>query len=270
MMPTLDNPTPPLAAVLLCGGKGSRMLEQGITTHKPLLNLNGIPSTKLIIQQLLNSQLNFSQILVVVPPGREPDYEGALIGLGVKIITQHEALGTGNAVHCIIDELLSPIEQVYVSFGTQPLIRTTTIEAALAHHLASGAGFTLPTTFRKDPYAPLIRDEMGEVVGSIETHLDNAEMPTFGETNVGGYWSSKYALEIVLGKLHSNLYDDGNKRYNTNSGELGFPNEMTRGCLEIGLGVEGIAIADPEEVVGLKTPEHIGEIEQWLNKGWRR
>jgi len=111
---------------------------------------------------------------------------------------------------------------------------------------------------------------MGKVVGSIETHLDNAEMPTFGETNVGGYWSSKHALEIVLGKLHSNLYDEENKRYNTNSGELGFPNEMTKGCLEAGLGVEGIAIADPEEVVGLKTPEHIEEVEQWLNKGWRR
>ncbi len=270
MMPALDNTMPPLAAVLLCGGKGSRMLEQGITTHKPLLNLNGIPSTKLVIQQLLNSQLNFSQILVVVPPKREPDYEEALADLGVKIVTQHEALGTGNAVHCIIDELLSPIEQVYVSFGTQPLIRTTTIETALAHHLTLGAGFTLPTTLRKDPYAPLIRDEMGKVVGSIETHLDNAEMPSFGETNVGGYWSSKPALEIVLGKLHSKLYDEENKRYNTNSGELGFPNEMVKGCLEAGLGVEGIAIADPEEVVGLKTPEHIKEVEQWLNKGWRR
>ncbi|HHZ74215.1 MAG TPA: hypothetical protein EYN58_03370, partial [Candidatus Poseidoniales archaeon] len=53
MMPTLDNSTPPLAAVLLCGGKGSRMLEHGIATHKPLLNLNEVPSTKLVIQQLL-------------------------------------------------------------------------------------------------------------------------------------------------------------------------------------------------------------------------
>ena len=270
MMPKLDNSTPPLAAVLLCGGKGSRMIKQGITTHKPLLNLNGVPSTKLVIQQLLNSNINYSQIIIVVPPGREAEYDEALTGLGVKIITQHEALGTGNAVHCIIDELLSPIEHVYVSFGTQPLIRNSTIVAALAHHLVSGAGFTLPTTLRKDPYAPLIRDDRGKVVGSIETHLDGADMPRFGETNVGGYWSSKRALETVLGELHSNLYDKESKQYNTTSGELGFPNEMTKGCLTAGLGVEAIAIADPEEVVGLKTPGHIGEIEQWLNKGWRR
>lgn len=270
MIPVLNDTTPPLAAVLLCGGMGSRMQKKGITTHKPLLNLNGVPSTKLVVQQLLNANLNFSQILVVVPPGREQEYEDALVGLGTKIVTQYEALGTGNAVHCIIDELLSPIEQVYVSFGTQPLIRTTTIKAALAHHLASGAGFTLPTTLRKDPYAPLIRNEFGAIVGSIETHLDNAEMPAFGETNVGGYWSSKQALEAVLGELHSNLYNEENKRYNTKSGELGFPNEMTKGCLQAGMGVEGIAIADPEEVVGLKTPEHIGEVERWLNKGWRR
>ena len=41
---------------------------------------------------------------------------------------------------------------------------------------------------------------------------------------------------------------------------------MTRGCIEEGLGVEGIAIADPEEVIGLKTPENIMEIEKWLVK----
>jgi hypothetical protein len=108
------------------------------------------------------------------------------------------------------------------------------------------------------------------VIGSIETHLDGVEMPAFGETNVGGYWVSRVALEKVLSNLHAKLFDEENNVYKTNSGELGFPNEMTKGCLEMKLGVEGIAIADPEEVVGLKTPEHIGEIERWLNKPWRR
>ena len=175
-------------------------------------------------------------------------------------------MGTGDAVLCALDDLLSPIKHVFVSFGTQPLIREQTIESSLAHHLKTKAGFTLPTTLRNDPYAPLIRDDCGVVVGSIETHLDGEKMPSFGETNVGGYWASKEALERVLNRLYNELFDKEKIRYNTKSGELGFPNEMTRGCIEEGLGVEGIAIADPEEVIGLKTPENIIIIEKWLDK----
>jgi CTP:molybdopterin cytidylyltransferase MocA len=269
LMP-INEKMPPLAAVLLCGGKGTRMLDQGIDTHKPLLKLNGVPSTKLVVSQLLDSDLDFSQIIIVIPPERKNEYVDALDGLDVKIVIQHNALGTGNAVYCALDELLSPIEQIYVSFGTQPLVRSKTIVSSLAYHQSKGVGFTLPTTLRENPYAPLLRDANGVVIGSIETHLDGVEMPAFGETNVGGYWVSRVALEKVLSNLHAKLFDEENNVYKTNSGELGFPNEMTKGCLEMKLGVEGIAIADPEEVVGLKTPEHIGEIERWLNKPWRR
>ena len=265
VLPTLDN-SPPLAAILLCGGKGTRMLEKGITTHKPLLKLNGVPSTRLVIEKLKKSKMDFKQIIVIVPPEMKDEYSVDLNDLNVKIVIQKNALGTGDAVLCALDDLLSPIKHVFVSFGTQPLIREQTIESSLAHHLKTKAGFTLPTTLRNDPYAPLIRDDCGVVVGSIETHLDGEKMPSFGETNVGGYWASKEALERVLNRLYNELFDKEKIRYNTKSGELGFPNEMTRGCIEEGLGVEGIAIADPEEVIGLKTPENIIIIEKWLDK----
>jgi len=265
LMPKLTK-HPPLGAIILCGGKGSRMVEGGILTHKPLLTLNGVPSTQLVINNLLNSKLNFSQIIIVVPPDREQEYKKQLKGLQIKIITQPTALGTGNAVICAIKELDLSIEQVYVSFGTQPLVRKLTIESSLAHHLKTKVGFTLPTTLRDNPYAPLLRDENGEIVDSVETHLENAEMPTFGETNVGAYWVSRVALNDVLTSIHEEFYDEKKDNYNTVSGELGFPNEMVRGCLGLGLGVEGVPIADPEEVIGLKTPKNVDIIELQLNK----
>ena len=40
---------PVLAAVLLCGGKGSRMLQGGVTTHKPLLEVGGMPATRFVV-----------------------------------------------------------------------------------------------------------------------------------------------------------------------------------------------------------------------------
>ena len=253
---------PVLAAVLLCGGKGSRMLQGGVTTHKPLLEVGGMPATRFVVEGLLGGGLNFSQILVVVPPGREEEYSVALDGLGCRIITQERALGTGNAVYDSLEFLLAPVEHVYVSFGTQPLVRTETVEGSLDMHVQNELGFTLATVVMDNPYAPLIRDSSGKVTGSVETHLEGAQMPARGETNIGAYWASRRALDEVLCQLHESLYSEDEERYNTSSGELGYPNEMVRACLEAGLGVDGVPIADEIEMMGIKTPETLASIRE--------
>ena len=250
-----------LAAVLLCGGKGSRMIAGGVDTHKPLLEVGGMPSTRFVIEGLLGGNLEFSQFIVVVPPGRESEYEEALSGLGCRIVVQEQALGTGNAVYDSLEHLLAPIEHVYVSFGTQPLVRTETIEGSLDVHIDRNLGFTLATVIMDDPYAPLLRDSNGVVCGSVETHLEGAEMPARGETNIGAYWASRSALDVVLRRLHTELYDDEGGRYTTNSGELGFPNEMVRGSLNADLGVDGVPIANEVEMMGIKTPETLAAIQ---------
>ena len=253
---------PVLAAVLLCGGKGSRMLAGGVTTHKPLLEIGGMPSTRYVVESLLAGKLKFAQILIVVPPGREQEYEVALDGLGCRIITQKHALGTGDAVHGALDSLLSPVEHVYVSFGTQPLVKQETIEGVFDVHKDKGLGFTLATVIMDNPYAPLVRDRNGSVTGSLETHLDGAEMPKRGETNIGAYWASREALEGVLRDLHNSMFVQTEGRYSTNSGELGFPNEMVRACLDAGLSVDGVPIANEIEMLGIKTPETLAAIRE--------
>ena len=85
-------------------------------------------------------------------------------------------------------------------------------------------------------------------------------MPSHGETNIGAYWASRSALDVVLRGLHDDLYVAENNRYATNSGELGFPNEMVRGCLTAGLGVNGVPIAMETEMMGIKTPETLAAI----------
>ena len=253
-----------LAAVLLCGGKGSRMIAGGVDTHKPLLEVGGMPSTRFVIEGLLGGNLEFSQFIVVVPPGREIEYEEALSGLGCRIVVQGSALGTGNAVYDSLEHLLAPIEHVYVSFGTQPLVRTETIEGSLSVHIQQDLGFTLATVIMDNPYAPLLRDSEGVVCGSVETHLEGAEMPEHGETNIGAYWVSRSALDVVLRGLHDELYDVEKGRYATNSGELGFPNEMVRGCLTAGLGVDLVPIPNKIKIIAIKTPETLAAIQSIL------
>ena len=71
------------------------------------------------------------------------------------------------------------------------------------------------------------------------------------------------ALDDVLCGLHKSLYVDNEKRYNTTSGELGYPNEMVRGCLADGLEVDGVTIAHEIEMMGIKTPDTLRKFERY-------
>ena len=248
-----------IAAILLCGGKGTRMIERGVHTHKPLLEVGGMPATKFVAMKLRDG-FSFSQTLIVVPNGREEEYRFAMKGMDCQIITQFLPLGTGNAVYESLKFLDEDIEDVYVSFGTQPLIRNETVQGCLNVHREINSDFTLATVVMDSPYAPLIRDNFGNVTESLETHLDGANMPSRGETNVGSYWASRNALQDILVKLHQKLYSEKKERYNTISGELGYPNEMVKGCLQMGLKVEGVCIANEQEMLGIKTPESLTAI----------
>jgi bifunctional N-acetylglucosamine-1-phosphate-uridyltransferase/glucosamine-1-phosphate-acetyltransferase GlmU-like protein len=248
------------AAVLLCGGKGSRMVSQGIDVHKPLIPISGIPSLIHVLNQLNSCGIDFSTRIVVVPPNRVEEYEVVLKGLDCSVVAQPNALGTGDAVHCTLNAIPEDVEHVYVSFGTQPLVQNDSVLASLKHHIDNHLGFTLPTTITPNPYAPLIRGGGGKVMDSVETHLEGVEKPSIGEANIGAYWVSVSALKGVLVPLVEHKWNG--ESYDTASGELGFPNEMVRACLEVGVGVDGIPCAEPSEMIGIKRIEDVAMVER--------
>lgn len=250
------------AAMLLCGGKGSRLAEQGVDVHKPLMPILGKPSLFHVVDQLLAHEIAFTPILVVVPPERLQEYESALEGRDCKVVVQPAALGTGDAVYQAMKHLPDDYQHLYVSFGTQPLVTDSSIMDSLVHHIGHKLGFTMPTTMTANPYAPLLRDADGKVSNSVETHLEGAEKPEVGEANVGAYWASKKALQEILVPLCKEKWNPQTGKYDTSSGELGYPNEMVRSCLANGVGVDGVVCSMPEEMIGLKRLEDIDKIEE--------
>ncbi len=265
-----EFPKPPTGvrccAILLCGGQGSRLVEQGVSTHKPLMPINGKPSLFHVVEQLQNMDLDFTSIIIVVPPERLKEYNLALEDRKCVVVAQPVALGTGDAVWHALQHLPEEIEHVYVSFGTQPLVTDNSILASLAFHIKEKLEFTLPTTITPNPYAPLIRGADGKVSNSVETHLEEAEKSEFGEANVGGYWASMKALNEILIPLRKMKWNADSKKYMTTSGELGYPNEMVRACLEGGFGIDGIPCSEPQEMIGLKRLEDISKIELEFNR----
>ena len=262
ILDTNENIRPPYvrcAAILLCGGKGSRMASQGIDVHKPLIPVSESPSLIHVLNQLNSCGIDFSARIIVVPPNRVEEYDAVLKGLGCSIVAQPSALGTGDAVHCAMNEIPEDVEHVYVSFGTQPLVQNDSVLASLKHHIDNHLSFTLPTTITPNPYAPLIRGVDGKVIDSVETHLEGVEKPLVGEANIGAYWVSVAALKEVLAPLVESKKKG--ERYDTTSGELGFPNEMVRACLASGVGVDGIPCAEPSEMIGIKRIEDVAVVE---------
>ena len=56
------------------------MIEGGVHTHKPLLEVGGMPATKFVAMKLRDG-FSFSQTLIVVPNGREEEYRFAMKGI---------------------------------------------------------------------------------------------------------------------------------------------------------------------------------------------
>ena len=68
------------------------------------------------------------------------------------------------------------------------------------------------------------------------------------------------ALKQVLVPLVESKWNG--ESYDTTSGELGFPNEMVRACLEASVGVDGFPCAEPSEMIGIKRIEDVAIVER--------
>jgi hypothetical protein len=124
----------------------------------------------------------------------------------------------------------------------------------------------LPTTLKNHPYAPLHRDIAGHVRKARETHLEAAELPTFGETNIGLFALENRRMFAVLLALRQLYWHDSEGHYERPNYELGFPNEFVNYLGEAEAGVLACPIADSREEQGIKNFEDIARCEQFISE----
>jgi hypothetical protein len=111
-----------------------------------------------------------------------------------------------------------------------------------------------------------MRDHLGHVKASRESHIERAPNPGFAETNIGVFVLWSEIMFRVLSELRLALWQDTECCYDRPSGELGFPNEViTRLAAQPG-GVLASPIADPREVQGIKTLSDIVLCERYIGE----
>jgi galactokinase/CTP:molybdopterin cytidylyltransferase MocA len=263
-------PRPPsqdIWPVIVAAGRGTRASESGLTVPKPAALINQKLSIVHVIKSVRQGLGKTRAPLVIVSPDTEAAVRQALQAEEVTFITQHEALGTGDAVLQAYDLMRAFSGLALVVWSTQPVIQPNTFE-----RIAKLAGIfdeydtIVPTTFRPNPYAPIQRNECGEVQSATETHLESAATVAFGETNIGMFLLKNRAMFAVLLDLRNRYWNKSTHKYDRSGGELGFPNELINSLARRKHGVFACPIADWREEQGIKRLEDLSTCERFISE----
>jgi bifunctional UDP-N-acetylglucosamine pyrophosphorylase / glucosamine-1-phosphate N-acetyltransferase len=115
---------PPVAAIVLAAGKGTRM-KSGL--HKVLHKIAG----QAMIAHLLNSVRIFSPERVVLVVGAQREQLQAAVS-EVAFAVQDPQYGTGHAVQCAEAELVGFKGDILILYGDVPLLRAHSLERMIA------------------------------------------------------------------------------------------------------------------------------------------
>ena len=253
--------------VIVAAGKGSRAAESGLNVPKPVALVGELPAIIHVLGSIREGLGETRTPVVIVSPNTEAPIREALRGADVRFVIQPHALGTGDAVLCA-HRLLSDFNGMsLVVWSTQPVIRPKTYaRAAKLARLFENYDMVLPTAFVPHPYAPIRRNESGEIESATETHLENAETAEFGETNIGMFVLKNQTMFQVLLELRNRYWDESTGRYNRSRGELGFPNEVINALASRKFGVFASPFADAREEQGIKRAEDVPRCERFLSE----
>ena len=267
-----ERPSRPVKPVIVAAGKGVRARRSGLEVPKPLAPVFGTPVVRYVLEKFLALPFDVERPVVIVSPETLDPIRKALSGYQVDYVVQEEALGTANAVLSARERLRDFDGDVAVIWGIQPVVRVETIrDSILIHQAARFSSMTFPTALRSNPYAPIVRDEEGWVIDSLETHLEGAKAPEVGEDNIGFFLLPCREMFESLEKLHREHYLPEGK-YDTPGGELGFPNMMVREMAREGKTILALAMADPRETKGIKAKEDLETVERYilqLSRSWK-
>jgi bifunctional UDP-N-acetylglucosamine pyrophosphorylase/glucosamine-1-phosphate N-acetyltransferase len=132
--PTPSDSKPPLAAIILAAGQGTRMRS---AVHKVLHPIAAKPMLLHLLDSL--DELSPQRSVLVVGAGRE-QVETAVAGRATSIAVQDRQLGTGHAVRMAEPALGGFVGDVLILFGDAPLVSAATmarLRAALVDDVAA-------------------------------------------------------------------------------------------------------------------------------------
>ncbi len=245
--------SPPVAAIILAAGKGTRMRSE---VHKVLHPIGGRPMLLHLMSAL--SELAPARQVVVVGD-RADQLERALAGTAVQLAVQSPQLGTGHAALQAEAALAGFEGTVIVMFGDTPLLRTGTMRRMVAAVVGTGADGPAIAVLAFRPaepgaYGRIIADADGTVQKMVEAKDATADELAIDLCNSGLIAVRSEILFSLLRKL-----GNGNS-----AGEYYLPDIV---MLAAGEGLRTVVLeGDLEEVIGVNSRAELAGAEALFQK----
>ncbi|MFF3376350.1 sugar phosphate nucleotidyltransferase [Streptomyces sp. NPDC002680] len=186
-------------AILLVGGKGTRLRPLTVHTPKPMVPAAGVP---FLTHQLARARAAGVEHIILATSYLaevfEPHFgDGGSLGLHLEYVTEDEPLGTGGAIRNVASRLHSaPDDPVLVFNGD--ILTGLDIRALVSTHESTEADVSLHLTRVTDPraYGLVPTDESGRVTAFLEKPQTPEEIVT-DQINAGAYVFRRSVIDTI-------------------------------------------------------------------------
>ncbi|MEV5597237.1 NDP-sugar synthase [Streptomyces sp. NPDC052496] len=186
-------------AILLVGGKGTRLRPLTVHTPKPMVPAAGAP---FLTHQLARARAAGVEHIVLATSYLAEVFEpyfgdGSALGLHLEYVTEEEPLGTGGAIRNVASRLHSaPGDPVLIFNGD--ILTGLDIRALVDTHRTSGADVSLHLTKVADPraFGLVPTDADGRVTAFLEKPQTPEEIVT-DQINAGAYVFDRSVIDTI-------------------------------------------------------------------------
>ncbi|MFJ9206989.1 sugar phosphate nucleotidyltransferase [Streptomyces sp. NPDC102264] len=186
-------------AILLVGGKGTRLRPLTARTPKPMVPAAGVP---FLTHQLARARAAGVEHIVLATSYLAEVFEpyfgdGSSLGLSLEYVTERDPLGTGGAIRNVASRLDSgPDDPVLIFNGD--ILTGLDIRALVRTHASSGADVSLHLTRVEDPraYGLVPTDASGRVTAFLEKPQTPEEIVT-DQINAGAYVFRRSVIDSI-------------------------------------------------------------------------
>ncbi|MFD8572861.1 sugar phosphate nucleotidyltransferase [Streptomyces sp. NPDC057694] len=186
-------------AILLVGGKGTRLRPLTVNTPKPMVPAAGVP---FLTHQLARAKAAGVDHIVLATSYLAEVFEpyfgdGSRLGLHLEYVTEVEPLGTGGAIRNVAPRLHSgPDDPVLIFNGD--ILTGLDISALVDEHESTGADVSLHLSRVEDPraYGLVPTDSTGRVTAFLEKPQTPEEIVT-DQINAGAYVFRRSVIDTI-------------------------------------------------------------------------
>ena len=177
-----------MQAIILAGGKGTRLKPFTTNIPKPLIPIDDLPILEIVLRQL--KHYGFKDIVITVNHMAELIMaffgDGKKIGVNLKYSVEDKPLGTAGPVR-----LIDNLEDNFIVMNGD-LLTTIDYTKLFKYHVSNNNDVTI-ATYKKD-----IKIDLGVIKTQDSTFLDYIEKPTYSfDVSTGVYVFNKRVVNFI-------------------------------------------------------------------------